>query len=153
HLFGKRKRNVIRWGAMQLLLGSATPRRRLMRLRDLILMLLRAAVVLIVVGALAQPIISSTRLGTSAPRDIVMVLDNSMSTSRKVGTGTVFDRELTEMKRLLHELNGSDRVRVLLTSPRPEWLTSGPMTADANHVSSLVAQLQKLRPNTGAADI
>src|SRR6478672_11888543 len=97
HLFGKRKREVIRWGAMQFLLGSATPRRRLMRLRDLLLMLLRVAVVLIIVGALAQPMISSSHFGATGPRDVILVLDNSMSTNRKLGTETIFTRELAEI--------------------------------------------------------
>ena len=54
HLFGKRRREVIRWGAMEFLLASVTPRRRLMRLKDLLLMLVRAATVLAIVFALAS---------------------------------------------------------------------------------------------------
>ena len=46
HLFARRQRGVIRWGAMEFLLTSAIPRRRFLRLRDLLLMLLRAAIVL-----------------------------------------------------------------------------------------------------------
>src|SRR5882724_4592379 len=153
HLFGKRKLEVIRWGAMEFLLASATPRRRLMRLKDLLLMLLRAAVVLAIVCALAQPMISSSRFGATGPRDVILVLDNSMSTARKLGAETVFDRELAEVVRLCQQLNAGDRVRVLLASPKPDWFTAGPIAADAPHVRSLLARLRELRPNDGAADM
>jgi hypothetical protein len=153
HLFGKRKREVLRWGAMQFLLGSTTPKRRLMRLRDLILMLLRVAVVLIIVGALAQPMISSNRLGATGPRDVILVLDNSMSTGRRIGNETIFERELAETSRLLKQLNPGDKVRILLTSPRPAWFTSSAISAEPSRMGSLIAQLQELRPNDGATDM
>ncbi len=152
HLFGKRRRTVIRWGAMHFLLGSATPRRSLMRLRDLILMLLRVAAVLLIVGALSQPVLLSSHLGSAGPRDVVLVLDNSLSTKRTIENETVFQRELAEVRRLLHTLNSTDKIRVLLPSPRPAWVTSGPVTADASHVSSLLAQLEAMAPNDGTAD-
>src|SRR5579864_283157 len=101
HLFGKRKREIVRWGAMEFLLASSTPRRRLLRLKDLLLMLVRTAIVLAIVCALSQPMISSSRFGSTAPRDIILVVDNSLSTARKVGASTVFERELTEATRLL----------------------------------------------------
>jgi len=44
----------IRWGAMEFLLTSAIPRRRFLRLRDLLLMLIRAAIVARIVGALGS---------------------------------------------------------------------------------------------------
>jgi len=153
HLFGRKKREVIRWGAMEFLLGSATPRRRLMRLKDLLLLLLRVAIVLAIIGGLSQPMISSSRLGSTGPRDLILVLDNSMSTGRKVGAETVFDRELTEVGRLVAQLDAGDRVRVLLTSPRPEWLATGSIAADPTHVRSLLNRLGELRPNNGTADM
>jgi len=50
HLFARKQRDVIRWGAMEFLLASATPRRRFLRLRDLLLLLLRTALVLAIVA-------------------------------------------------------------------------------------------------------
>ena len=58
HFFSRKQRTPIRWGAMEFLLASATPRRRFLRLRDLLLLLLRIAIVLALVGALAQPMLS-----------------------------------------------------------------------------------------------
>lgn len=153
HFFARRQRESIQWGAMEFLLTSAIPRRRFLRLRDLLLMLLRVAIVLAIVGALAQPMISENKFGVTGPRDVILILDNSMSTARKVGGGTVFDRELNEATRFLERLNASDMVRVLLASPRPEWLRDSPLPASQTNGRELIARLQELAPNGGAADM
>jgi hypothetical protein len=153
HFFGRRQRSIIRWGAMEFLLASAIPRRRFLRWRDVLLMLMRAAIVLALVGAMSRPMVSSTRFGSTGPRDVILVVDNSMSTARKVGSGTMFDRELEQAGRFLERLNGSDMIRVLLASPRPEWLNDAPVPADGAGVRALMARLRGRSPNEGAADM
>ena len=153
HFFARRQRESIQWGAMEFLLTSAVPRRRFLRPRDLLLMLLRAAIVLAMVGALAQPMISSNKFGATGPRDVILILDNSLSTARKTQGGTVFDQELREAAGFIERLNASDRVRVLLASPRPEWLSDSPLSADPTNVRDLIARLRELTPNAGAADL
>ena|SRR5579872_406869 len=153
HLFSRRQREIIRWGAMEFLLASVTPRRRFMRLRDLLLMLLRIAVVLAMVGALAQPMLSSGWLGSTGPRDVILVLDNSMSTARKLGSGTVFDHELDEALRLIQQLTASDMVRILSTSPTPQWLNDTPLSADNGGKHTLIALLHQASTKDGGADM
>jgi hypothetical protein len=116
-------------------------------------MMLRAAAFLIVVAALAQPIISSRRFGAIGARDVIFVLDNSMSTSRKIGNETVFDMEMAELSRLVGKLNGSDRLRILLVSPRPTWLSSGPIAGDSLAATSLLTQIREARPTEAAAEM
>src|SRR5581483_7204207 len=113
HFFGKRQRETIRWGAMDFLMKSVVPRRRFLRWRDLLLMVLRIAVVLALIAALAQPMISSNHLGSTGPRDVVIILDNSLSTARKLSGDTVFHQELDQAEKLVDRLNASDMVRVL----------------------------------------
>jgi hypothetical protein len=153
HFFNRRQRDVIRWGAMEFLLASATPRRRFLRLRDLLLMLIRIAVVLFIIAALAQPMLSLNWIGASGPRDVVIVLDDSLSTARKLGGGTVFDREIDEAARLIAQLGPADVVRVLTASPAPEWLTDMPLTADGGNKKTLISRLRQLTPNEGSADL
>ncbi len=153
HFFARRQRQSLQWGAMEFLLSRAIPRRRFLRLRDLLLMLLRAAIVLAIVGALAQPMISSNKFGATGPRDVILILDNSMSTARKVQGGTVFDEELKAAAKFIEQLNAPDRVRVLLASPRPEWLSDAPLAADSTNRRELIARLRELTPNAGAADM
>jgi hypothetical protein len=153
HLFSRRRREIIRWGAMEFLLASVTPRRRFLRLKDLLLMLLRIAVVLAMVGALSQPMLSSGWLGSTGPRDVILVLDNSMSTARKLGSGTVFDHEMQEAFQLIQQLNASDVVRVLSTSPAPLWLNDTPVSADDGGKRTLMALLRQVTLKDGGADM
>ena len=96
HFFNRKQRDPIRWGAMEFLMASAIRRRRFMRWRDLILLLLRIALVLAVVAALAQPMLSSSYIGASGPRDVILIVDNSMSTARRTGGGAVLTANWTK---------------------------------------------------------
>src|SRR2546426_150495 len=81
HLLNRRRRDSIRWGAMQFLLEAMPRCRRFMRLSDLILMLLRTAAIALFIFALAQPLLKSSLFGPRGPRDVVLVIDDSLSTS------------------------------------------------------------------------
>ena len=56
HLLHRRRRQVVQWGAMQLLLESVPTKRRIWHVNDFLLMLVRTlAVVAIVPGLCASP--------------------------------------------------------------------------------------------------
>jgi hypothetical protein len=151
HFFSRKQRQPIPWGAMEFLMTSATPRRRFLRLRDLLLLLLRIAIVLALIGALAQPMLSSSWMGSAGPRDVILILDNSMSTARQIGGGTVFDRELDEAAKIMQQLKGADALRILLASPAPEWMNDTPVAGGSGGLRALAARLRRLKPNDGAA--
>jgi hypothetical protein len=153
HFFSRKQRDIVNWAAMEFLLASRAPRRSFLKLKDLILLLLRILVVLLIVAALAQPLISMGWIGSTGPRDVILVLDNSMSTARKTSGGTLFDQEVDQAVKLIHQLNAADTVRVLLASPSPEWLTDSAQIADNSTQEGLISRLHQLLPNGGAADI
>jgi hypothetical protein len=151
HFFSRRQRDPIRWGAMEFLLASATPRRRFLRLRDLLLLLLRIAMVLALIGALAQPMLSSNLIGSTGPRDVILIVDNSMSTARRVGGESVFDLELSEAGKILDQLKANDSVRIVLASPAPAWLNDSPVVGGSGALHELNAHLHEVKPNDGSA--
>jgi hypothetical protein len=153
HFFSRRQRDVVRWAAMEFLLAGNAPRRRFLKLKDLLLLLLRILIILLIVAALARPIVSMGWIGSSGPRDLVLVLDNSMATARKIPSGAVFDEEVDQAAKLIRQLNAADMVRVLLAAPSPEWLTDSPQAADAGSQDALISRLRQLTPSEGAADI
>src|SRR3954470_12341080 len=114
HLLNRRRQDVIRWGAMQFLLEAIPRRKRIWRLSDLLLMLLRALAVVLIVLALAQPLLKSALLGHRGNRDIVLVIDDSLSTSLARSGGTVFDGILDKSDEILGSTQSGDNVRVLL---------------------------------------
>ena len=81
HLLSKRKFDVVQWGAMQFLeLGRKT--RRKIRLQDMLLLLLRMALIGLVALALARPWGQGGLFGAlsdGVSRDVVFVLDGSYS--------------------------------------------------------------------------
>ncbi len=153
HFFSRKQRDIVRWAAMEFLLASNAPRRRFLRLKDLLLLLLRIAIVFLIIAALARPIVSLGLIGSSGPRDVVLVLDNSLSTARKLASGSVFDQELDQAAKLIRQLNSADFVRVLLAAPSPQWLTDSARPADSGSQDALISRLRQLAPNPGAADI
>src|SRR5919106_6254817 len=85
HLYRGRQRDVILWGAMQFLAAAVTKGRRMERLEELLLMALRFAAVAALVLALARPMVRSSWLGNTTDREVILVLDNSLSMSREIG--------------------------------------------------------------------
>jgi len=152
HLLNRRRKEVIHWGAMQFLLEAAPRRWRMRGLSDLLLMLLRALLVALFVLALARPLLKGVAPG-GAPRDVILVLDTSLSTSQTVGSQRLFDLVLQEANRLIGELRQGDMVRVLLADAGPEWLTPVAIPVNANVKREICARLEKLTPSLGAADM
>ena len=153
HLFNRRRRDVIRWAAMRFLIEHATRRRRLWRVDDLILMLLRAAVLIALVLALARPQIVSAWFGTGAGRDVILVLDTSMSTARRLGDQTSFDRILDRAEQTIDDLTEQDSVRIMQASTAPSWLTPVAMFGQSDAKRRIVRQLDELEPTRARADL
>src|SRR3982751_3513751 len=123
HFYRGRRRDVVMWGAMQFLAAAMTKGRRMERLEELLLMALRLAAVAALVLALARPMIRSTWLGHSTEREVILVLDNSMSMSRKVGGGSAADRMREKAAKYIDSLSNADGVQVLLAAGS-EWATA-----------------------------
>ncbi len=153
HLFNRRRRQVVQWGAMQFLSDSRTKKRRIWRVDDLILMLLRAALVLLIVAALARPLLHSSWLGGGSGREVVLVIDTSLSMSRKLERETVLDKAAEQAGLLLDELGDGDTVRVLLASNRPLWLTPSSLDVSGETRDQILAGISKLQPTLAKADL
>ena len=153
HLLSRRQQKRISWGAMRFLKEAVTRKRRLWRLTDLLLLLLRTAVFLFFIFALARPLLPATWLGGSTPREVILVLDQSMSMSRKVGDTSLFDLQLEKASTLLEKLTSRDSVRVILAGETPEWLTPDAIQVSPSAIRQLRSQLDSLKPTLGAADL
>lgn len=153
HLLNRRRRNVVRWGAMRFLVEATTRRRRMWRIDDLLLMLLRVLAVAAFVFALAQPLVSFGLLSSRGARDVIIVLDASMSASRVGDDGSVFDRELDAARELIGRLGEGDTVRVLLASGAPQWLTPVAVPVNEDSMRELAARLETVKPTAASADM
>jgi len=153
HLYNRRRRQVVRWGAMHLLAEDATPRGRIRRIDELLLMLLRTLAVLAVVLALARPLLKAHWVGSTPGRDVILVVDTSMSMARMRDGTSVFEEMIERARSLTASLGEGDTIRVLAASTNPKWLAPVAIPVDATLKVELNRRLAELRPSLASADL
>ena len=151
HFYRQRQREVVAWGAMQFLQNAVRKGRRRERLEEILLMLMRCAAVFALVFALARPQLNGRWFGGGGSREVILVLDNSMSTSRQVADETAFDVIQKQARELIDQLTDDDVVQVLLAVGGPDWLTTEALPAAER--PALLKQLKTLSPSEGSADL
>ncbi len=152
HLFHRHRQEVIQWGAMQFLMEGATRRTRMWRIDDLLLLILRTMAVLLIVLALAQPMINAGWITGSNSRNLVLVIDQSMSTARTDDSGTVSDRIIERATSIVDELGVNDTLQVLLAGGADQWLVPQPLERSDLASESVRERILALRPSLATAD-
>jgi len=126
HLLHRTERDRISFPALQYLLRMEKDHARQIRMRQWLLLALRICLLLVLALAAARAVL---RGGGAAhpPTGVVMVLDNSMSSGRVVGTGRVLDSLKARALETLELAGDGDRFWVLRAgSP---WETTQPVGA------------------------
>ena len=125
HLLPRRHHDIIDWGAMQFLPDSISTQRRRW-LDEILLMLLRMAMITLIVVALASPIATSGFLGPLGDRassDIVIILDGSYSMDVRVpNQRTPWEDALTWTRNQIRRERPGDRVSIIIARAPPLWL-------------------------------
>jgi len=153
HLYRGRQRDIISWGAMQFLTKATTKGRSMQRLEELLLMLLRVAAILALVLALARPMLRSSWLGGGANREVVFLLDNSLSMARTVAGESACDLMIEKALKLVDDLSPSDTVHVLTAAGGGQWLTAAGIPADSAGKRQLAILLQEIEPTRATAKL
>ena len=139
HLLRRRIGLQVEFPAARYLARAERDHSRTLRMRNLLLMVLRVAAVLLLTMAAARPTARLTGAG-HAPTALAIVIDNSMSTS-VVEDGAPL---LTRMKDMAGEA---------LNSATPEdrvWLVTADGSVHGGSVSSLLDELARIKPLAGA---
>jgi hypothetical protein len=121
HLLNRKRFDIVHWGAMQFLQVSERTRRKVF-LEEVLLMLVRMALIALMVVALAAPIDNLgvfNVLADHGQRDVVLVLDGSYSMGYKGDHGTAHDAAKQWALDLLDDLNPGDGVAVIQAKQRP----------------------------------
>lgn len=115
HLLSKRNFDVVDWGAMQFLELRRSAKRKL-QLEQLLLLLLRMALIALVALAFARPWAEGgflTSFITAPPRDIIIVLDGSHSMGWEQKADTPHTAARQWVHHFLEELNPGDTVGLI----------------------------------------
>jgi hypothetical protein len=151
HLLSKKKYDVIDWGAMQFLELGRNARRKI-RLEQLLLMLLRMALIALIALALARPWVSGgmfTNLVSTQSRDVVFVIDGSYSMGWESKATTPHAAAQQWLHEFLEELNPGDTVSLLDARDLVRPVIQSP-TQDFRFVRE---QLDALPPPSGSSNL
>ena len=116
HLFHKSRFQIVKWGAMHLLEAVIRTNQRRVKIEQIILLIVRAAIPLILALCMARPVWTGVRklMGETRTSTIVL-LDNSYSMAASRAGTSNFALAKDEASRLLNELpRGSDAQVVLM---------------------------------------
>ncbi|UUO05427.1 BatA domain-containing protein [Blastopirellula sp. J2-11] len=115
HLMNRRRFRTVHWGAMDFLQQAMKRNRRILQLRDILLMILRTAAVLFFGLALARPFLSvgATDFDASQPLHAVLAIDNSMSMGIESLDGTLLDEAKRQAIDFLDQLPPGSRISVI----------------------------------------
>lgn len=168
HLFDRRRNEVISWGAMQFLVDASAKKSSARRLKQWLLLLLRALVIAAMICALARPLLPTGYLGGSARGETIFVIDNSMSMSLLTHSDDggssqpanpnqtpedLFDVAVARAIERLGELPNREDVRILTTSPYPEWVGAGPSRIARGGRQRIADQLSEIDTTLGRSDL
>ena len=116
HLLNRRRFQVVEWGAMDFLLEAVARSRRIFELRDVLLMLLRLACLLLFGLALARPYWSRSAQAAADPNrpvHAVILVDNSLSTSYQRLGGSVLEECKKKAREVIADLPRGSMVTVI----------------------------------------
>jgi hypothetical protein len=115
HLLNRRRYRVVDWAAMELLREALSRNKRLLHLRDLLLLALRTVCVLLFGLALARPFLSasSTTNDANQPVHAVLIVDNSLSMGYQKLDGTLLGEAKARLNEFLDRLPLGSRISVI----------------------------------------
>ncbi|MEX2173585.1 MAG: BatA domain-containing protein [Pirellulaceae bacterium] len=115
HLLNRRRYRVVEWAAMDFLREAMQRNRRILHLRDVLLLLLRTAAVLLFGLALAQPFFAAREEEYSdrQPLHAVIVVDNSLSMGYEALDGNLLAKAKDRARQLIDKLPGGSKISIL----------------------------------------
>lgn len=147
HLLSRRRYDEVPWAAMDFLLAALRKHARRWRLEQLLLLLVRAAILVLLGLALSDPILSlwktSPALGvTTGDTHVVLVIDGSYSMDYRDKETTRFEQAQARAEELVREsLQGDGFSLILLAAPSS--VVVGDPVFDREDMVSEIADLQR----------
>ncbi|MFG0329385.1 MAG: BatA domain-containing protein [Phycisphaerales bacterium] len=151
HLFFRRRRRPVEWGAMRFLLEAYRKSRRRVRLEQWLLLALRCLLIALIGAALARPILQDIdwRLAQGG-RHVYLLVDNGLASAAENADGVVaLERHRAMAKSILAALGPSDHVALFALGEPVEALIDPPVV---DH-SSVGRMIEELRPLDSATNI
>ena len=151
HLWSRRKHRETSWAAMEYLLRAMRNSRRRMSLEQWFLLFLRTLIVVLVVLAVADPVVQqsvlSSLVGTRTHR--LLVIDGSFSMGYKPGDKSRFERAKEIAARIVEQSTRGDAFTLILMADPPRVVVGTP----AFDPRDFLQELDHLEMTHGSADL
>ena len=155
HLLNKRRFKIVDWAAMDFLFDADKKNRRRVRIENLILLLLRCAVMLLIGLMLARPFFDLPLGWLSSKQKVerIVLLDDSLSMKIVTDNKTALEQCKLELKNILATVATDDKddtLTLYVTSqPDRPIISNEPITSET--VDAVVRQLDDLEISQGRA--
>lgn len=149
HLFSKRRVKIVEFSSLKHLKEMQKRQVRRLKIRQLLLLLLRMAIILALVLAFARPTTEGGALGSHASVSAVVLFDNSASMDRSVRDGNLFEIARQRTQRLLETFGESDEVTLAPLAYTGEAEPAGRFTSPA----VALEELERIEAGARPADL
>ena len=122
HFFFRSRYRTVPWAAMTFLLTSIEQTSRRLKFQELLLLILRCAVLVLLAVALARPLVSGVAASGKEAVDAVFVFDTSLSMGAREGKQTRLDLAKSAALAVLDHLPAHSTVQVITCADRAALL-------------------------------
>ena len=150
HFLRRREKKVYQWGAMRFLKEATTESRRMRLPESLLLLLARCLLVAGLIFALARPLINWGSSNAVLDRELIVIVDDSLSTARRVDGKQVFNRIRSAAEKVISDTPANLPFQILLASGGGRWIGEQPQTANSTQGKSSLSALGKTQPTSGS---
>jgi hypothetical protein len=150
HLIGRQRAKIVRFAALDFLVATKRRTARRFRLRERLLLIVRAVACAAIAIALAKPYTSCARKGprvARGPQAVALVIDDSFASGYLVGGAPWLRRATDEARRILIQLGPEAEVAIVRASEAADH----PSELTRDHLR-LRDQLLALEPSARPAD-
>ncbi|MFN4259910.1 MAG: VWA domain-containing protein [Gemmataceae bacterium] len=162
HLLNRKRYRIVPWAAMRFLLAAQKQNVRRMRLEQLVLLLVRAAILLLLVAAMASVLpwaeaiwaklfpsqVLAASLGSQRTHKI-LVIDGSLSMAAQVGDQAAFEKAREQALDILRDSPSGDGFSVILMADPAQRIVAEP----SDSAAKVAEEVRQLRLPHGNADV
>ena len=153
HFLKRRERKVVAWGAMRFLNEATTESRRMRLPESLLLLLARCLLVAGLVFALARPLIHWGGGSAIADQELIVIVDDSLSTARQTTGEPVFNQIRSAAEDVIADSPANLPFQILLSSGGGRWIGDKPSTPNSSAGKLALTELASQQPTTGTGSL
>src|SRR4030095_6088197 len=128
HFLNRRRYRVVQWAAMDFLRQAMQRNRRILQIRDIILLVLRTAAVLLFGWALARPYFASRQeeFDDRQPLHAVIVVDKRLSMGYDSLEVSLLDKAKARARQLIDKLPAGSKISIIPACGSSEAVSADP---------------------------